>query len=105
MLNADFNSFRRMASCARRGCYDRLGVLQVVETTADVTAPAFKPGFPRVSNIAPEEFTVEAHISEAGLVHYLLLPIDAPAPSVFQVLVRDDAGDWALLSVVTTECS
>ncbi len=51
-----------------------------------VTPLVFDNGGPSITSIAKQSFTLEASINDAGTIYYLVVPHDATAPTVEQII-------------------
>mmetsp|Transcript_30809 Transcript_30809/g.98374 ORF Transcript_30809/g.98374 Transcript_30809/m.98374 type:complete len:293 (-) Transcript_30809:35-913(-) len=64
----------------------------VIAIPADATPPAFGAGYPLLSNITGNGFTIETPHVERGTVHYVVLPGGSPSPAPTDVLAGAGAG-------------
>ena len=74
------------------GTHDKIFTI----TVADNVAPVFDVA-PATANVTTDGFDITASLNEAGTVLYVIVPRNAAAPSVAQVLAGQDASGSAAL--------
>ena len=91
-LAAGSYSVRVQTSDGSGGTYDKIFTI----TVADNVAPVFDVA-PATANVTTDGFDITASLNEAGTVLYVIVPRNAAAPSVAQVLAGQDASGSAAL--------
>ena len=76
---------------------DTTGNLQTIAvdlaftTTPDQTAPDFKPGYPKIENIAETSADLRVQLTEPGTVWYMVVPTGTSAPTT-QAVIDGNSG-------------
>jgi hypothetical protein len=66
--------------------------------SADITAPVFSAGYPKVENIDATQADLAVSLDEAGTAYYVVVPDGSTAPTVEEVVAGTDYGTVTLTS-------
>jgi hypothetical protein len=71
--------------------------------SADVTAPVFTEGYPKMADIDATQADLEVNMDEAGTAYYVVVPDGSTAPTVAEVVAGADYGTVTLVGHGTVD--